>query len=118
GMLRSAGRVPWVMPLPTAFRFQMVEPAEVASRLWQSVDEGPRGRLRDFGGPEVLTLGAAATPWREARGVRKPVVHVPVPGKMAAAFRAGKNTTSSGDGGKVTWREWLARQRGWSRAGE
>jgi uncharacterized protein YbjT (DUF2867 family) len=105
-MTAGAARVPIILPLPTTFRFQSVDTGEAAERLVRAVQDGPRGRLPDFGGPEVLTWGQMAAPWKAARGVRKPTVHLPLPGALAASFRAGKNT-SNGERGTLRWEEWL-----------
>jgi uncharacterized protein YbjT (DUF2867 family) len=106
--IRRAARVPFVIPLPTRFHFQPVAASDVARRLLRCLGEGPRARLQDFGGPEVLTLGEAATLWRDARGLRRKIINVPLPGAAAAALRAGKNTTSDGERGEIRWRDWLA----------
>jgi len=106
-LLASAARVPLLMPLPTDFRVQSVAPADVARRLLRCLVEGPRQRLPDFGGPETLTLGTAAEQWMDARAVRKRVTHLPVPGKIAAAFRIGENTVQDGEHGTGRWRDWL-----------
>ena len=106
-LLTTAARVPLVIPIPTTFRIQSVAPADTAKRLLRCLVEGPGERLRDFGGPEVLTLGEAAEQWRAARAVRKRVMHLPVPGKVAAAFRTGENTVHEGEHGTLGWREWL-----------
>lgn len=105
-MTAGAARVPLIFPLPTTFRFQSVDTGEAAERLVRAVQDGPGGRLADFGGPEVLTWGEMAAPWKAARGIRKPTVHLPLPGALAAAFRAGKNT-SDGERGTIRWRDWL-----------
>lgn len=34
-------------------------------------------------------------------------MHIPVPGKVGAAFRAGENTVRDGEHGAISWREWL-----------
>jgi uncharacterized protein YbjT (DUF2867 family) len=109
GMLSGLARVPLVMPVPAKFRFQSVDTGETAERLVRAVRDGPGGRLPDFGGPQVLTLGEMARTWKAARGVSKPPIPVPLPGGLAAAFRAGKTTLESGDRGTVTWAEWLQR---------
>lgn len=106
-LLAAAARVPLVIPLPTEFRFQSVAPSEVAHRLIRCIGEGPGERLPDFAGPEVLTLGEMGQEWKVARGEEKPVVRLPIPGKVAAAFRAGKNTAPDGERGAIRWREWL-----------
>jgi uncharacterized protein YbjT (DUF2867 family) len=105
--LAKAARVPLVLPIPTNFRIQSVAASDAALRLLRCVGEGPGGRLPDFGGPEVLTLGEAAEQWKAARAVRKRVVHLPVPGRIGAAFRRGESTVPNGEHGTVTWREWL-----------
>lgn len=106
----AAARVPLVMPLPTDFKVQSVERGEVAELLVECLNDGPRGRVPDFGGPEVLTLGEMAAAWMEARGVGKRLLRLPLPGAVAAGFRAGKNTTPDTPRGRVSWREWLARR--------
>jgi uncharacterized protein YbjT (DUF2867 family) len=110
-LLTQAARVPFLMPLPTAFKFRSVDEGEVAARLSACVEAGPRGRQPDFGGPRVHTLGEMARTWKAVRGVAKRVVNLPLPGAVAAAFRAGKNTAPEGERGAVTWEEWLARPR-------
>jgi uncharacterized protein YbjT (DUF2867 family) len=107
-LLKSAARAPLIIPLPAGFQVQSVDVAEVARRLVRCVDEGPGGRLADFGGPEAMSLGEAARLWRDARRVSKPIISIPLPGRAAAAFRAGANTVPVGERGSVTWRDWLA----------
>jgi uncharacterized protein YbjT (DUF2867 family) len=107
GMLAGMARVPLVMPVPTTFRVESVDTGETAERLVHAVRDGPGGRLPDFGGPRVQTFGEMAPPWKAARGVRKPTVHLPLPGALAAAIRAGKGTLVDGERGTVTWEEWL-----------
>jgi uncharacterized protein YbjT (DUF2867 family) len=107
-MTAGAARVPLILPLPTTFRFQSVDTGEAAERFVRAVQDGPGGRLPDFGGPEVLTWGEMAAAWKNARGVRGPTVHLPLPGPLAAAFRAGKTTLrDGGERGTIRWRDWL-----------
>jgi len=109
-LLSQAARVPLVLPLPTHFRFQSVDAAEVAVRLAQGLADGPRGRLIAFGGPEVLSFGEMAETWMGLKGIRKKLIHLPLPGAVAAGLRAGKNTTPEGVRGMIRWREWLERR--------
>jgi uncharacterized protein YbjT (DUF2867 family) len=106
-LVSVAARVPVVMPLPTDFKFQSVAESEVAERLVRQLIERPGGRLPDLGGAEVLTLGEMAEIWMSVKGARKKLVHLPLPGAIAAGFRAGKNTAPEGVRGVTRWREWL-----------
>jgi uncharacterized protein YbjT (DUF2867 family) len=105
-LVSVAARVPMVIPLPLDFKFQPVAESEVAARLVRQLGERASERLPDFGGPEVLTLGEMAATWLSVKGVRKKLIHVPLPGSVAAGFRAGKNTGAEARG-VITWREWL-----------
>ncbi len=88
-LLGAAARVPLVMPLPAGFRVQSVASEDVAARLLGVLEDGPGDLLPDFGGPEAMSLVRAAELWKHARGVRKPMINIPLPGKTAAAYRAG-----------------------------
>ncbi|HEX6040963.1 SDR family oxidoreductase [Longimicrobium sp.] len=108
-MLAGFARVPLLFPVPTSFRFQSCATSEAADRLVRAAEAGPGGRLTDFGGPEVLTLGEMARAWKAARGIGRPTLPLPVPGGLAAAFRAGRNTLQAegGERGTVRWEDWL-----------
>jgi uncharacterized protein YbjT (DUF2867 family) len=110
-LIASAARVPVVLPVPAGFVVQPVEVSEVAERLVRCIADGPRGRLTDFGGPEVLSFTEAARQWKQARNVAKRIVPIPVPGSMARAIRAGKGTAPLGDKGTISWPEWLRQTR-------
>ncbi|RKN44867.1 SDR family oxidoreductase [Streptomyces hoynatensis] len=87
---------------------QPVDVAEVAARLAERVADGPSGAVEDFAGPEVLGMEEAARQWLEARGKRRPVLRVRVPGGLGRAFRAGHLTNEAAPTGRVTWRSYLA----------
>jgi uncharacterized protein YbjT (DUF2867 family) len=107
-MLAGFARTPLVIPVPAGFRLQSVDTREVADRLIHAAQDGPGGQLRDFGGPEVLGFGEMAAAWKAARGIRKPAVPLPLPGLVAAAFRAGMATLRhGGDHGGIRWSDWL-----------
>jgi hypothetical protein len=101
------------MPVPAGYHLQSVGLEDVAARLLRAIDEGPRGLLPDFGGPERMTVREAARVWREARDVRKPIVPFPSLTATSRAFRAGYNTlpadTPAENRGRLSWEEWLAR---------
>ncbi len=109
--LRALLRFP-IGVAPTDFRFQPVDPGEVADRVLEYAEAGPSGRLPDLGGPEVSTLGDLARTWAQIRGLRRLIVPLPLPGKIAAGFRQGLNTTPEGKYGHVTWADWVRRRYG------
>lgn len=108
-LLGSAARFPLVFPLPSGLHVQSVATEEVADRIVRALEDGPGGMLRDYAGPEPMTLDEAAAIWKAARGVRKPTLKFPMLGKTGAGFRAGHNTAPDGERGTITWREWLER---------
>ncbi|MCS0499269.1 SDR family oxidoreductase [Protaetiibacter mangrovi] len=90
---------------------QTVHIPEVAERLVELVETRPAGRVADFGGPELLTLREHAAQWQAARGIRRPVWSLRLPGGFARAVREGRLTSGLPGAGRVTFREYLARER-------
>jgi len=110
-LLGMVARSP-VWPLPTKFRIQPVAVEEVADVLVEHATPDASGRLEPVGGPEVRSLGELARAYREARGLRRAIVRLPLPGGMATAFRAGHATCPDRAVGTVTWEKWLAERYG------
>ncbi|RJO76473.1 NAD-dependent epimerase/dehydratase family protein [Nocardia panacis] len=95
-----------IAPLPLDFLFQPVAAADVATHLAALVDTPPQGRAPDFGGPETQPLSQLLATWlRTHPGPRHPL-NLPLPGKTAAAFRAGRNTCTPHP--TQPWSEYLA----------
>jgi len=111
GLLGVVGKLP-VWPLPTELRVQPVDHREVAARLIACLADEPRGRADPVGGPVVHRLGELASAYREARGLRRPILRLPLPGTVAKEFRAGRATCPDRAVGAVTWAEWLAETYG------
>jgi uncharacterized protein YbjT (DUF2867 family) len=105
-LLRGAERLPMVA-LPLAWRFQTVAAAEVAARAVELLEGAPAGRARDFGGPEVLTLGELVGIWRERRGKPRAVLPLRFPGELYRAFRDGRNTCPDHADGRRRWEEFV-----------
>ncbi len=110
-LLGTVAKLP-VWPLPTELRAQPVDHREVADRIVDYLADGPRGRADPVGGPAVHRLGELASAYREARGLRRAVVRLPIPGGVAKGFRAGKATRPDHAVGTVTWESWLAERYG------
>jgi len=107
-ILSAIGKSP-VMPLPTRALLQTISVEEAAEHLVRLVTEESRGRLPDVAGPEVLELGQMARGWAHARGKRRWIVRLPVPGELARGFREGRATVPDRAIGTETWRRWLLR---------
>ena len=106
-LLGQAARAPFVMLLPAGFHVQPVAEDEVAARVVRALADGPGGRLRDFAGPEPMTLRHATALWKGIRRVKKPVIPLWLPGGTASAFRAGSNLATDADLGTTRWKDWL-----------
>ena len=110
-LLRPTVRRPFVL-LPLNFKFQPIDPGEVADYLLAWVKAGPAGRVPDIGGPEVRTLGELTRSWMAVRRLRKLLVNLPLPGRIAQGFRRGYNTVPESRYGTITWEEWLRSKYG------
>ena len=102
--------------LPTDFQSQPMDIREAAGHMVESVVAGPGGWLPDIGGPQVRTLGDLAQSWMKARGLHRPIVNLPLPGKTAAAFRNGCITCPEHKDGTILWETWLQETYGQNRA--
>ena len=97
--------------VPGAAKFQLIDVSEVASRMAETVTEGPAGRLPDIGGPEVLSGTEIAKPWLKVSGVR--AIRIPVPALGPASEMAkGLNCCPENKFGTITWAQWLEKTYG------
>lgn len=104
-------KLPFIAPVPTDFKFQLVDVGEVATRMTELVQAGPAGHVPEMGGPKVYTLGELAKTWATVHGIKRKIVHLPFPGATARAYREGKNTTPDRSG-KITWEQYLSQKYG------
>jgi uncharacterized protein YbjT (DUF2867 family) len=105
-VLRALQRSP-LAPLPSGFLLQPVAAREVAERLVDLLDGLPAGRSVDFGGPQVLPLSKMAEAWRLRWHRPRHFVSLPLPGRVARAFREGLNTCPLHAEGHQTWQDYL-----------
>ena len=99
-----------VVPLPSGFRVQPVEADEVAARLAELTLGEPAGLVPDIGGPRVYDASDLLRGYLRATGQRRPIVPIRLPGKAAAAFRAGGNLAPEQAVGHRTWEDFLAQR--------
>jgi uncharacterized protein YbjT (DUF2867 family) len=107
--VRQLARLPVVL-VPAGWRFQPVDPGEVAARLAELALGRPAGLVPDLGGPRVYEMAELVRGYLRARGMHRPILPVRVPGKAARAFRAGANLAPDRAVGHRTWEEFLAAQ--------
>jgi uncharacterized protein YbjT (DUF2867 family) len=73
-----------------AVTLQPIAVDDVAARLAELATHSPaNGRAPDIGGPEERSVPDLARAWRAARGSRRAVVPVRIPGKIFRAFASG-----------------------------
>lgn len=89
-MLRMLAAPP-VMVVPAGWRFQPVDVRDVGAQLATLALGGPAGRAPDIAGPEVVPIAELARRYLAAVGKRRPVVSVPLPGRIARGYRTGGN---------------------------
>jgi uncharacterized protein YbjT (DUF2867 family) len=103
---RQAARLP-LIPLPSGFRFQPIDAAEVADRLVELALGSPAGLVPDVAGPKVHAVDELLRTYLRARRRRRLIVPVRLPGKAAAAVRAGANLAPDRAVGRRTWEDFL-----------
>jgi uncharacterized protein YbjT (DUF2867 family) len=106
-LLRRSSRLGPIV-VDRRMRVQPVDPGDVAAVLADRVVKGPSGEVAEFGGPEDLTMAEVVAAWRTARGSRRPVLPIRLPGAFGRAVRAGGLTTTARPTGAVTWADHLS----------
>ncbi|WP_331723614.1 MULTISPECIES: SDR family oxidoreductase [unclassified Streptomyces] len=103
-----------VVPVPAGLRFQPVDSRDVAARLVELTLGEPSGQAPDLAGPKTYGMGDLIRTYLQARGTRRLLVPVPLPGKAGRAYRAGENLCLDGTAtlGERTWEAFLAERLG------
>jgi uncharacterized protein YbjT (DUF2867 family) len=98
-----------VIPIPGGVRLQPVDSREVAARLVELALGRPAGRVTDLVGPTVYGMKDLVGGYLQARGKRRMMLPIRMPGKAGTAYRAGANLSLDGaDVGTRTWEQFLA----------
>ncbi|EYT78598.1 MULTISPECIES: SDR family oxidoreductase [unclassified Streptomyces] len=103
---------PPVMLLPAGVRDQPVEVAEVAGRLAELAAGAPAGRVPDMGGPEVRGVESLARAYLRATGRHRPVLNVPLAGRVYRGYREGGHLAPDRAVGRRTFEEYLTARFG------
>jgi uncharacterized protein YbjT (DUF2867 family) len=97
-----------VIPVPGGLRFQPVDSREVAARLVELTLDKPVGLVPDLAGPKVYGMADLIRGYLRARGKRRLMMPVRMPGKAGRAYRAGENLSLEGAAvGERTWEDFL-----------
>src|SRR5689334_22261162 len=85
---RPMAKLP-VIPVPSGFRFQPIDPGEVGARLAELALGDPIGLAPDIAGPKIYKMDELLGEYLRASHKRRPIIPVWVPGKAARAIRSG-----------------------------
>ncbi|MCP2340152.1 SDR family oxidoreductase [Actinomadura rupiterrae] len=108
GIAQKMAKSP-VVPAPGALRFQPVDERDVADRLAELALGAPAGLVPDLAGPTDYTLPELLRSYLAAAGKRRPMLPVPMAGKIGRAYREGLNLAREGAArGTRTWESYLA----------
>ncbi|HWU47140.1 MAG TPA: NAD(P)H-binding protein [Humibacter sp.] len=108
-VIKVLARLPVILD-PRGLRAQPVDPEDVAARLVELTLGEPLGLAPDEVGPRVYTLAELVASYLRARGKRRPVLPLHVPGRVARAYRAGENLALDGvEVGTRSWEDFLAK---------
>jgi uncharacterized protein YbjT (DUF2867 family) len=88
--------------------FQPTAIEDVADRVADLLAGAPTGGIVEFAGPYSARLDVLARDWLRARGSKRPVWPVRIPGRSGREVRAGALTTSAEPRGARTWQDYLA----------
>ncbi|SHM94556.1 SDR family oxidoreductase [Cryptosporangium aurantiacum] len=96
------------VPVPM-FVTRPVAVSEVGAALADAVEAGPSGRAPDLHGPRVENVVDMARRTLKARGKRRIVVPLPLPGAIGRVMRSGQLGGTDGVAGVQTFDEWVRR---------
>jgi uncharacterized protein YbjT (DUF2867 family) len=107
----ALARLP-AMVVPAGTSFQPIAAGEVAQRLAELAAGPAERRVPDMGGPEVLGAAGLARAYLRARGRRRVVLPVRLPGAAFAGYRSGGHLAPDHAVGRVTFAQFLAERFG------
>ena len=106
-MLRTLGRLGPLIIDPGLLA-QPVALTDVADRVAEMLAVPAEDKIIEYAGPRVLTLDEATRAWLTARGERRRILRVRMPGRTGRVLRAGGLTTTATPAGVHTWEDYLA----------
>jgi len=108
----AMARLP-VVPIPRGVRFQPVDARDVAERIVELSLAEPSGLVPALAGPREYDLAELVGGYLKARGKRRPLLPLPVPGRVGRAYRAEANLAVAGiQRGTRSWERYLIESLG------
>ncbi len=86
---------------------QPVAVEDVADRIADLLAEPPTGGVVELGGPRAERMETLAREWLRARGSKRPIWSIRIPGRFGREVRGGALTTKALPAGTRTWRNYL-----------
>jgi uncharacterized protein YbjT (DUF2867 family) len=108
-VVQAMARLP-IVPVPSGWRFQPIDAAEVADQLVELAVGTPAGPVPEIGGPQIYEMRHLVRSYLEMTGRSRPIVAMPTMGGAARAFREGANLTPDRAVGRRTWEDFLAEE--------
>lgn len=96
-----------VVPVPSGFRVQPIDAADVAARLVELAQGEPAGLVADIAGPKIYELKDLVRSYLKATNRHRLLLPLFMPGKASKAFRQGVNLAPSHATGTHTWEDFL-----------
>jgi len=98
--------------VPEGLQFQSIDISEVASQLVKLAKEGPKGRLPDTGGPQILNIVKMMRIYLKT--FDKGHINIkskPIEGELYDIFRTGFNLCPGNSYGNITWKKFCSGRR-------
>ena len=96
-----------LIPVPSGVHFQPVDADDVAANLVELALGTPAGLVPDIGGPRIYPMAELLRSYLRARGRRRLMVPLRLPGKAYRAVRDGANLAPERAVGRGTWEDFL-----------
>lgn len=94
--------------LAPSFSLQPIDVRDAAARLVELCEADAAGRAPDIGGPQQRTVRDLAGAWKAAKGSRRPLVPLRLPGRIFAAYAAGHQLVPGDPYGTIVFEDFLA----------
>ncbi|MCO1659517.1 SDR family oxidoreductase [Pseudonocardia humida] len=103
----ALARLP-LMPVLAGTDVQPIDVGDAAARVAALALDPPGGRAPDLAGPQVRPMADFAAAWLAARGKRRRLLPVRLPGRIARGYRDGGHLAPEHADGTVTFEDFLA----------